>query len=166
MVKRVASWFFWKALWVLSVQANGLLTLLRSCMGLIRLENMSYLICSYRGVSRNCLIHTKRPMRLCNSFFDVGGFISLMARAYSRSALNPLMFTMCLRNFAFDVRKVHLSGFRLSEFAESNEELSESVPRPACERKQIGLHLRSREITSGRGRKWWSPFSTLTGRYS
>ena len=81
---------FWKALSALSVQANGLLTLLSSCMGLIRLEDMC-LICSCRRVSRNCLIHTKRPMRLCNSFFDVGGFISLMERTYSGLALNPLL---------------------------------------------------------------------------
>ena len=40
------------------------------------------------------------------------------------------------------------------------------LPRSACERKQIRLHLCPREITSGRGRKWWSPFSTLTGHYS
>ena len=105
---------FLKALSALSVQANGLLTLLSSCMGLIRLENILYLICSCRRVSRNCLIHTKRPMRFCISFFDVRGFISLMAQTYSGSALNPLLFTMSPRNFASDVRKVHLSGFSLS----------------------------------------------------
>ena len=116
---------FSKALSVLSVQANGLLTLLSSCMGLIRLENMLYLICLCRRVPRNCLIHTKRPMRLCNSFFDVGGFISLMTQTYSGSALNPLLFTMRPRNFTSDEGtfvRVQLK----SEFAEGNEELFES----------------------------------------
>ena len=105
---------FSKALSTFSVQANGLLTLLSSCMGFIRLENMSYWICSCRRVSRNCLIHTKWPRRLCNSFLDVEGFISLTARTYSGLALNPLLFTMRPRNFASDVRKVHLSGYSLS----------------------------------------------------
>ena len=38
--------------------------------------------------------------------------------------------------------------------------------QPAYKNKQIGLLVRSRKITSGYGRKWQSPFSTLNGRYS
>ena len=40
------------------------------------------------------------------------------------------------------------------------------LPRPAYKHKQIGLLVRPRKITSGYGRKWQSPFSTLTSRYS
>lgn len=82
-------------------------------MGAISFENVFELICSCKR-SRNCLIHTSRPIRLCNSFFDVGGCISLIARMYSGSGLKPLLFTICPRNFASDVRNEHLSGFKLS----------------------------------------------------
>ena len=40
------------------------------------------------------------------------------------------------------------------------------LQRPANKRKQIGLLVCPRKITSGYGRKRRSPFSTLTGRYS
>ena len=46
-----------------------------------------------------------------------------------------------------------------------NLNVSTVLSRLAYERKQIGLHLRPRKITSGYGRKWWSPFLTLTGSY-
>ena len=65
-------------------------------------------------VSRNCLIHTKWPMRLCNSFINVGNSISPMTQTYSGSALNPSLFTMHPRNFASDGWKVHFFGFSLS----------------------------------------------------
>lgn len=62
---------FSKALSALSAQTNVRPGLFSSFMGAIRLENMSVRILSYRRVSRNCRIHTRRPMRLCNSFLVV-----------------------------------------------------------------------------------------------
>ena len=86
--------YFLHTLSALLVQENILLVLFSSCMGPIKLENVSKLIFSHKRVSRNCLIHTKRPMKLCNSFFDLGGSISLMALTYSGSTLNPSLFAM------------------------------------------------------------------------
>ena len=99
------SFIFLNALLALSV----LFVLFNSCMGAIRLENVSDLIRSCRQVSRNCLIHTKRPMRLCRAFFVVGGSISLMVRTYSGSALNP-----SLAHYPSEARKVHFSRLSLS----------------------------------------------------
>ena len=93
------SFIFLNALLALSVQVNVLFALFNSCMGPIRLENVSYFIRSCRRVSRNCLIHTKRPMRLCSAFFVVGGSISMMARTYSGSALNLSLHTIRSRYF-------------------------------------------------------------------
>ena len=108
------SFIFLNALLVLSVQVNVVLfVLFDSCMGPIRLENVSDLICSCRRVSRNCLIHTERPMSLCSAFFVVGGSISLMARTYSRSALNPSLHTIRPRYLATVARKVHFSGLSM-----------------------------------------------------
>ena len=78
-----------KALLAPSVQTNVRPGLFSSFMGAIRLENMSVLMLSLRRVSMNCRIHTRRPMRLCNSFLVVGGFMLIMAWTYSGSALNP-----------------------------------------------------------------------------
>ena len=100
-----------KALLAPSVQTNVRPGLFSSFMGAIRLENMSVLMLSLRRVSMNCRIHTRRPMRLCNSFLVVGGFMSIMARTYSGSALNPSLFTTRPRNLASDARKMHFSGF-------------------------------------------------------
>ena len=97
-----------------SVLVNVLFVLFNLCMGRIRLENVSDRICSSKRVSRNCLIHTKRPMRICSSFFDVGGFISLIARTYSGSALNPSRHTIRPRYFTSEARKVYFSGLSLS----------------------------------------------------
>ena len=41
----------------------------------------------------------------------------------------------------------------LVEIKQQNFYCVAAVPRPANERKQIGLHLRPRKITSGHGRK-------------
>ena len=95
-----------KALLAPSVQTNVRPGLFSSFMGAIRLENMSVLMLSLRRVSMNCRIHTRRPMRLCSSFLVVGGFMSIMARTYSGSALNPSLFTMRPRNLASDARKI------------------------------------------------------------
>lgn len=69
----------------------------------------------------NCQIHTKHPMRLCNSFFDDGGgdFISLMARMYPGSVINPLLSTMftCCEEGAFVWIQLQ------SKFTKSNEKL-------------------------------------------
>ena len=94
-----------------SIQVNVLFDL---CMGRIRLENVSDRICSSKRFSRNCLIHTKRPMKLCSSFFDIGDFISLIARTYSGSALNPSVHTIRSRYFTSEARKVYFSGLSLS----------------------------------------------------
>ena len=108
------SFIFLNALLALSVLVNVLFVLFNSCMGAISLENVSALIRSCWRVSRNCLIHTKRPMWLCSAFFVVGGSISLMALTYSGSALNPSLPTIRPRYFASVARKVHFSGLSLS----------------------------------------------------
>ena len=108
------SFIFLNALLALSVQVNVLFALFNSCIGPIRLENVSDLIRSCRRVYRNCLIHTKRPMRLCSAIFVVGGSISLMARTYSGSALNSSRHTIRPRYFTSVARKVHFSGLSLS----------------------------------------------------
>ena len=105
---------FSNALSALSVQVNILFVLFNLCIGHIRLENVSDHICSSKRVSRNCLIHTKRPTRLCSNFFDVGGFISLIARTYSGSALNPSLHTIRPSYFTSEARKVHFSELSLS----------------------------------------------------
>ena len=101
---------FSNALSVFSVQVNVLFVLFNSRMGRIKLENVSDRICSSKRISRNCLIHTTRSTRLCNSFFDVGGFISLIARTYSGSALNPSLHTIRPKYFTSEARRVHFPG--------------------------------------------------------
>lgn len=54
---------FSKALLALSVQTNGLLDLLSSCIGAIMAKNELDWICSCRRFLRNCWIQTRCPMR-------------------------------------------------------------------------------------------------------
>ena len=53
-------------------------------------------------------------MRLCSAFFVVRSSISLMARAYSGSALNSSLHTIRPRYFASVARTVHFSRLSLS----------------------------------------------------
>ena len=87
------------------VQTNVCPGLFSSFMGAIRLENMSVLMLSLRRVSMNCRIHTRRPMRLCNSFLVVGGFMSIMVRTYSGSALKPVAIHDATEKFSFGRKK-------------------------------------------------------------
>ena len=124
--KESRSCIFLNALLALSIQVNVLFVLFNSCMGPIRLENVSDLIRSSRRVSRNCLIHTKQPMRLCSAFFVVGGSIFLMARMYSGVSLKPVTANYPPKVFRLSGEEGTFSWIKFeSEFVKGGKELLE-----------------------------------------
>ena len=73
---------------------------------------------------------------------------------------------LCVHPFPPQLEQQVLKKIWCSSHRSSSSRESMPLPRPTYEHKQIRLHLRPRKITSGYGQKWWSPFSTLTGRSS
>ena len=105
---------FSNAVLAFSVQVKDLVDLLSSWLCAISFDKEVVRRCSSTFVSRNCLIHTSRPIKLWSSFLVVGGDISVIALVYSGSALNPSWSTIRPRNFASGAMKVHFSGFNFS----------------------------------------------------